>query len=534
MRRRTLCGGNAFTSTKPVPFTGSEVPYLVSQNEDNVAVHKASIETNHDMANVREGVSKGNLNNDMDEGSNRSSHDYLDDDDMRWNFLGRESCFSCNEVGEVLVCAERDCPISLHAKCLCTEPKFDDKGNFYCPYCWYKRAWAEAQESRKKAFLAKKDLSKFFTQNGLTSDKLAENDVEVKTRGPKDVSVMGNGSGLDYHGRPGNKSVPSHPLKTLQDLKKQGERLMAGTDQDGIVVEHTANANGPEANIYVSKRYTEENAPVHTNLDHKSSNREEFDILNNNISKTRETRFVEGQEGVKLEDIRYNNEYVYAMFDEDVKPLTAFRFGEPSDGHLPDYAFSKGMQEGNEAYVDMGRVKDREKLVQNKLNLPATDCSARGTGDSDFEPLPMKESHVKQGGQRTTYTQGVSSVKSLPLKSRTGSKNARCKNEVVANSETSGLPQRSSMQCQKLASETGKRKRLKWTVEEENMLRLHKAFLPSFTASTLVLTLQEGVLKFSMEQQSIPWKKILEFGCHVFHSKRNTSDLKDKWKHMRV
>ncbi|KAK4279030.1 hypothetical protein QN277_016796 [Acacia crassicarpa] len=468
MRTRNLCGGNAVTPTNTVLVTGSEVPHL---NEDNLAVLKASLESNHDMADAREDVSKGNINNDMDEGSNRSSRDFLDEDDMHWNFLGIKSCFSCNEGGEVLVCSETDCPINLHAKCLCIEPKFDDKGNFYCPYCWYKRAWAEAQESRERALLAKKDLSKFFFQNGITSGILAENDVGFKTREPKDV--MGNGSGLDYHNRSGNKSVHSYPLKTMHD-------------QHGIVVEDMANADGLEANTDVSR---EENTPVHVVLDHISSGREVFGLLNNNTSRTLKTRFVEGQGRIKLEDIRDDNECVHAMIAENVKPLSSFRFAEFTDGNLPDYAFAKEMQEGVEAYADKSRAKDREKLAQNELNLSATDCSVSGTGDSDSEPRPMK--------------------------SKTGSKNACYKDEVV-NPETLGLPQRSSMRgcSKKLALETGKRKRLNWTVEEVNMLK-------------------EGVLKFGMDQPNIPWKKILEYGCHVFHSKRNTADLKDKWKHLK-
>lgn len=498
MRRKTLCGESAATSIKPepAPGTGGEVPILC-QNEYSVAVLKASLESNHDLADVREDVSKGSINNDMGEGSNRSSRESLDDDDICLTFLGRKSCISCNEGGEVLVCAERDCPVNLHAKCLCIEPKFDDKGNFFCPYCWYKRAWAEAEESRRKAFLAKKDLSKFFFQNGITSDRLAENDVGIEMREPDKVSVLGNGSGLDYHNRPGNKSLHSQPLRTLQDEQKEGEILMSGTDQHEIAVGDIAHANGPEANSCDSKCYREEMTPVHIDLDHKFGNGEKFDIVYNNISKTHETRFVEGQQGIELEDLRYNNEYAHAMIVKDAKPLSAFRFGESLDGPLPDDAFARGMQ-GVEISLDKCRVKGREKLVQSELNPSVTDCSVSETGDSDSEPLLMKESHDKQGEQRTSCTQGVPPVwKSLPQKSITGGETACYKKEEVANSET------------------GKRKRLNWTVEEVNMLK-------------------EGVLRFSMDQRNIPWKKILEFGCHVFHSKRNTADLKDKWKHMRV
>ncbi|KAK7388655.1 hypothetical protein VNO78_23477 [Psophocarpus tetragonolobus] len=60
---------------------------------------------------------------------------------------------------------------------------------------------------------------------------------------------------------------------------------------------------------------------------------------------------------------------------------------------------------------------------------------------------------------------------------------------------------------------TAKRRRLLWTAEEEKVLK-------------------EGVSKFSTENQNIPWRKILEFGCRVFDKTRTPVDLKDKWKNI--
>lgn len=38
------------------------------------------------------------------------------------------------------------------------------------------------------------------------------------------------------------------------------------------------------------------------------------------------------------------------------------------------------------------------------------------------------------------------------------------------------------------------------------------------------------MLKFATEDQNIPWRKILEFGCRVFDKTRTPVDLKDKWR----
>lgn len=59
-----------------------------------------------------------------------------------------------------------------------------------------------------------------------------------------------------------------------------------------------------------------------------------------------------------------------------------------------------------------------------------------------------------------------------------------------------------------------RRKRLRWTSEEED-------------------TLKKGMhLFFSPHDKIIPWKKILEFGEGKFEPSRSTIDLKDKWRNM--
>ncbi|KAI7980686.1 Telomere repeat-binding factor 2 [Camellia lanceoleosa] len=61
-----------------------------------------------------------------------------------------------------------------------------------------------------------------------------------------------------------------------------------------------------------------------------------------------------------------------------------------------------------------------------------------------------------------------------------------------------------------------RRKKQPWTAEEEKMLK-------------------EGVQKFStLVNKNLPWRKILEFGCHVFYGTRTPVDLKDKWRNILV
>ncbi|PWA83013.1 homeodomain-like, Zinc finger, RING/FYVE/PHD-type, Myb-like domain protein [Artemisia annua] len=81
--------------------------------------------------------------------------------------------------------------------------------------------------------------------------------------------------------------------------------------------------------------------------------------------------------------------------------------------------------------------------------------------------------------------------------------NAKCKIKVVNQQQHS-----TSLT---LPSRNGKHK-VFWTEEEEDKLK-------------------EGVKKFSSAtRKNLPWKKILDFGRHVFDPYRTPSDLKDKWR----
>ncbi|KAL9453927.1 hypothetical protein AB3S75_009517 [Citrus x aurantiifolia] len=90
-------------------------------------------------------------------GSGRSG-DFMDVD-----LLEEEPCIQCNRRDEnLLVCSQSGCPISVHENRLSCGVKFDDVGNFYCPYCWYKCELMRTKELRKKAMETKKELACFY------------------------------------------------------------------------------------------------------------------------------------------------------------------------------------------------------------------------------------------------------------------------------------------------------------------------------------------------------------------------------------
>ncbi|KAH7512460.1 hypothetical protein FEM48_Zijuj12G0093100 [Ziziphus jujuba var. spinosa] len=76
-------------------------------------------------------------------------------------WTGLNLCMKCNEGGQLLACKSSSCPLLLHENCLGSAARFDDKGDFYCPFCAYSRAITEYLESKKKTSLAKKELDAF-------------------------------------------------------------------------------------------------------------------------------------------------------------------------------------------------------------------------------------------------------------------------------------------------------------------------------------------------------------------------------------
>ncbi|XP_059668447.1 uncharacterized protein LOC132313614 isoform X2 [Cornus florida] len=58
-----------------------------------------------------------------------------------------------------------------------------------------------------------------------------------------------------------------------------------------------------------------------------------------------------------------------------------------------------------------------------------------------------------------------------------------------------------------------RRKKVPWTPIEEEILK-------------------EGFRRYSSNSKNIPWKKILDFGVHVFQKGRTAMDLKDKWRNI--
>ncbi|KAK3184593.1 hypothetical protein Dsin_031879 [Dipteronia sinensis] len=195
-------------------------------------------------------------------------------------------------------------------------------------------------------------------------------------------------------------------------------------------------------------------------------------------------------------------------------------------------------QQDNEDNIKLSDFFSRPKtLVEHPRDLLAPISHQGDKISHGHEKLPRVESPVDSIGKEQSGEQKSDSDTEIPLtrrRRRTSEKKAQPQNvEKKArpqnvdslkkfSSPKGATPvkinktkqQASPRNFPNLPFANEKRKRQHWKTEEEEMLR-------------------EAVHKFSSTvNKNLPWRKILEFGHHVFDPTRNPTDLKDKWRNM--
>ncbi|XP_065847858.1 uncharacterized protein [Euphorbia lathyris] len=90
-------------------------------------------------------------------------HEKVDVAMKKTQFLSYQHTLSHDSLsnGEFLVCNAVNCRMVILKKCLGCSPRFDNKGNFYCPFCTYFYAISKYLEAKARAASAKKELALF-------------------------------------------------------------------------------------------------------------------------------------------------------------------------------------------------------------------------------------------------------------------------------------------------------------------------------------------------------------------------------------
>ncbi|KAG4947376.1 hypothetical protein JHK87_043383 [Glycine soja] len=424
-------------------------------------------------------------------------------------------CIHCDNKREeaegVLICGGRGCPVAVHATCLGFEPEFDDSGNFCCPYCWYKRAVGTCRRLREKAMKAKGELSRFFGQS-----RAGATDYSAAAR--VDPAVQDSEELMEET----ETEEQSEENKDEEGMVEESEKLVEGKETEAEENKEEVEGKVRDSEELVEEMQTETEGQTEENKDEEGEARVGADssaAARKNPVQDGEEIVVEGME-TELEAQSGENK------DEEGKVRDSEELVEEMEMEM-EMETETGAEVQPEENKDEGKVQDSEELAEET----ETETEGQSEEKKDEEgKVAVMSSSVSETNDSESVAEAVkkrkdqkkkkvaSSRKSLSRQQEHKNKHYKTRGKFANKDEEEvtsfkSISLRQQPQRMKQSSLTAKRRRLLWTAEEEKVLK-------------------EGVSKFSTENQNIPWRKILEFGCRVFDKTRTPVDLKDKWKNI--
>ncbi|KAK9285346.1 hypothetical protein L1049_024537 [Liquidambar formosana] len=369
----------------------------------------------------------------------------------RWK--QRVTCIKCDKGGHVLICSDSGCPLAVHEKCIRCSPSFDDMGNFYCPYCSYKRAAAESDQAREKAMLAKKALSNFI--DTMTDGRRAKR-IE-----PNSSTIARDRKDRDNKNKITSDEVPNQSVPAEEDQQE----CASASDCTASVIP----IKGAEAFL----------------------RNEQNDVF-----------FGRHGDNAKLTECCQPTTVV----EQEMCPKT-------SVAHVSDTFRQEETTPANESFqasITKGKINSAKnsETHQSVVADVGENIQAEHSGQFD-DHQPEEAAEDQQEAEETVDTPRKSSSEL----NTSAEANASDQDKKVSSSKSRQLQDPSKRFASSSFSNV-RRKKLPWTAEEEEMLK-------------------EGVQKFSTTvKKNLPWRKILEFGRHIFDGTRTPVDLKDKWRNI--
>ncbi|XVE96003.1 hypothetical protein REPUB_Repub02eG0184200 [Reevesia pubescens] len=378
-------------------------------------------------------------------------------------------CGKCNQNGQVLVCSSSGCPLVVHESCLGSAARFDDKGNFYCPFCAYSVSISKYLEAKEKTSLARKNLALFME---LFSKKLTKEQRKLQShlRVNGDEDLVGNkGSGHLGEREQGlisqNREVNHGPSASHLDgnkLRVEGETIMGGA----VVIE--GENNEEEEKVGHGHRSMREHEHQHEELSAPSAS-----CLDGNKLRVEEETIMVGAVDIEGE----NNE-------EEEKV---------GHGH-------RSMREHEHQQEELSanlKSSDDNPTSENPATYPANQVEVEG--DILKEAVEAHMTDPPQKPDRALNSDGEES-------------STDANDKFIISNYSISFRNRETKYSFPITPQL-RRKKVPWTNDEEEMLR-------------------KGVEKFADNGGTVPWKRILEYGTKVFMRGRTTVDLKDKWRNM--
>lgn len=393
------------------------------------------------------------------------------------HILEKRTCLTCNGHGQLLVCSEPSCPIAIHEKCLSCKPQFDHLGNFYCPYCSYKRAVAKVHELRRKAMLRKEALSNFL-DNGVVDKGQREQISGVDKRGDLDLSPS-----------PGHDSCHDDVSKENYEGQHQSDPVNPVYSKHEALVENQTDTLAPSVHVQRNLVYEE-----------GLQEGESREATNNHCKE------VYDQEKAETADDHTSKEGAAEAAEDAV-------LSKSSEGkrHRKSIRRSHGLSRKRKRR----KVQSGDATVSSIQGDFATDVNPEANMVDQVCDSDAEAGFMNNGHSPSAKPQGKAPVEEV-VSPRNGSSEPGI---TITNQGKATLAEMSRQQRQsprKLPKPPlpNVKRRLRWSPEEEEILK-------------------EGVQLFSSNaNKNIPWRKILEYGCRVFNPSRTPVDLKDKWKNI--
>lgn len=418
---------------------------------------------------------------------------------MRWSEINL--CIKCDEGQNLLVCSENFCLLAVHEKCMGCPARFDDAGNFYCPHCFHRQAVRESQRAWENAISKKRALSVFEMVG-------SKKNLEERTRAEANGLHQSEGDDKDVN------IAAFHVGKSSQggDVLHQS----VGTDKDALGSIH----GECPANV----------SPLRGANESRRTIKSDAITLNENVNGIVHDMvpIVARGNGVLCVEADRTSQQDGMLDRIDTEECVDNHKLDKIIGDNEKIAFTKdsaqvlGRSIPSRRQLDYIKMQEEHNINTAEEESTQEEVSQSSRGSSGDELTVTVHSGNKRRLKRNDSSDVDSEIVSVSNKRSTSNKN---KNEL--KSQKRNPPRRSSLALRNIKDEQvgtsrrasdlffgGKRKKLMWRKDEEEMLK-------------------EGVQKFaSTAKQNLPWRKILEFGRHVFEETRTPVDLKDKWRNL--
>lgn len=435
----------------------------------------------------------------------------------------KDFCIKCDKRGRVLVCSDSRCPIAVHEECMGFAAKFDEMGKFLCAYCVYRQATEELHQAREMVLSRKKDLSNFLDAKMINGDWQSQETGIPKGCESTRLPGMGKANSaciwIDEN-RLDKVATNSHSTQLMEApecsrcvlLYKETDALL--DNQNHVLSSKYGDVSGPsDCNhcFAVAGNQTESGPIVACGNECLCSEAEktarEFEMLEigNKIQSQPQWQHEDLQSGRIVEQNLNENSLSEPPVTEKTETkgvcndTDRFEF----DGRIIGQEVKKKIQESPafSAIDPMLQVHLKEKRGIRTSNSICRDSNSTLTGKRAKQNDINRDQYVKANCLRRSPRNSASVLRANADQA-----------EKIHDSRKSRKLTDPAPEIPMILFPNARRKSLTWTDAEEEMLKV-------------------GVQKFSTTtNKNIPWRKILEFGRHVFDGSRTPVDLKDKWR----